>query len=93
MIRYYDLTFVMKGRMVYRSNGTEYIVRKNDAIFLRPGTLRERDYEEIDVKYVSYNFHLAEGVSVDLPEYMPSIVTEEIRQLLASFPFPQILTR
>lgn len=91
VIRYYDLTFVLKGHMVYRSNGMEYMVRKNDAIFLRPGTLRERDYEEIDVKYVSYNFYLAEGVTIDLPEYMPSIVTEEIRQLLASFPFPQIL--
>lgn len=91
VIRYYDLTFVLKGHMVYRSNGKEYMVRKNDAIFLRPGTLRERDYEEIDVKYVSYNFYLAEGVNIDLPEYMQSIVTEEIRQLLASFPFPQIL--
>lgn len=91
VIRYYDLTFVLKGHMVYRSNGKEYTVRKNDAIFLRPGTLRERDYEEIDVKYVSYNFYLAEGVNIDLPEYMQSIVTEEIRQLLASFPFPQIL--
>lgn len=91
VINYYDLTFVLKGHMVYYSNGTKYTVRKNDAIFLRPGTLRERDYDEIDVKYVSYNFYLAEGAVVELPEYMPSIVTEEICQLLASFPFPQIL--
>ena len=53
-IDYYDLTFVLEGRMVYYINGIQHILKKNDAIFLPASTLRERDYDDIQVRYVSY---------------------------------------
>ena len=92
-IPYYDLTFVLEGKMVYYINGSKYVIKKNDAIFLPPGTLRERDYAKINVKYVSYNFHFTKGKELVLPEYMPGIANEEIKNLLSASPFPRIQNR
>ena len=89
-IHYYDLTFVLEGSMVYYINGIKYTVQKNDAIFLPPKTMRGREYAVVNVKYVSYNFHFIKGMECTLPLYMPSIVTEEIRNLLSVFPFPTL---
>ncbi len=89
-IAYYDLTFVLEGVMVYYINGKKTVLKKNDAIFLPPGTLRKRDFAVVNVKYVSYNFYFSEGKEVTLPEYMPSIITEELKNLLSVFPFPNI---
>lgn len=89
-IDYYDLTFVLEGEMVYHINGKKVILKKNDAIFLTPGTLRERDFDIINVKYVSYNFHFIKNNEIVLPVFMPSVVTNEIHTLLSAFPFPTI---
>ena len=87
-IDYYDLTFVLEGKMVYYINGVQYILKKNDAIFLPAGTLRERDYDDIQVRYVSYNFHFIKGKEIELPLYMRGVVNEEIKNLLTVLPFP-----
>lgn len=89
-IDYYDLTVVLEGVMVYYINGKRIALKKNDAIFLPPGTLRKRDFAIVNVKYVSYNFHFINGKEIKLPEYMPSIVSSELKNLLSVFPFPNI---
>ncbi len=85
IINYYDLTFVLKGRLVYYINGERCEVGKNDAILLPPGTLRSRAGLYEDVSYASFNFR-TDG-SVKLPErlFLPNIVNEEMRTLLSAF--------
>ena len=92
-IPYYDLTFVLDGTMVYYANEKKYTLRKNDAMLLLPGTVRAREGAKGNFRYVSYNFFFLPGKQISLPEYMPGIVTEEIRKLLAAFPFPNLLNR
>lgn len=89
-IPYYDLTFVLEGTMVYHINGLKYTLRKNDVVFLPPGTIRSREYAVVNVRYVSYNFHLIKDAECNLPIYMPNTVTEEIKNLLLGFHFPTI---
>ena len=89
-IDYYDLTFVLEGQMLYYINGVPYLLRKNDALFLPAGTLRERIYDDAPVRYVSYNFHFKKGKDIELPCYMQGAANEEIRNLLTVLPFPCI---
>lgn len=55
--------------------------------------MRAREESKENFRYVSYNFHFQPGKQIVLSEYMPGIVTEEIRKLLAAFPFPNLQNR
>lgn len=83
-IPYYDLTYVTEGTMTYYADGKRIRLRKNDAIFLSPGTLRSREAGGA-VRYVSFNFQLHEGVTLPFEEYMPGCITHEIRQVFSLF--------
>ncbi len=85
MIRFYDLTFVMKGRLLYYINGEKCEIGKNDAILLPPGTLRSRVGLDEEVSYASFNFQLNEGVTLPDRLFLSNVVTEEIRTLLSAF--------
>lgn len=85
-IDYYDFTFVLDGHMIYRANNTKYVVSKNDAIFLPPGTFRSREANSIPIRYVSFNFQVIPGISLPFREYMPDCITPAIRKIISTFP-------
>ena len=84
IIPYYDLTFVLKGRLTYIVNGAEYILEENDAILIRPGSLRERLVGDNPAKYVSFNFLMGNDIPVDI--FLKGIITSEVRALVSAFP-------
>ena len=83
---FYDLTFVLSGSMTYRADGVTYTLRKNDAIFLPPGTLRSRQEGTEPVRYVSFNFHMSAHTEISFPPYLPNCVSGDIRTLISAFP-------
>lgn len=87
-IQYYDFTFVLDGTMVYYADGTKIELHKNDALFLKPGTLRSRDAGTTPVHYVSFNFYTPDCMDKELtfPPYMPQCITETIRKMVGIYP-------
>lgn len=84
ILNYYDLTFVLKGRLTYIINQKRYTLYKNDAIFLTPGMLRERLAEDRQTQYVSFNFHLNENIGLET--FLKGIISDEIKRLISVFP-------
>ncbi len=91
VIPYYDLTFVLKGSMVYYVNGQKVTLRENDAIFLKPGTLRSRPQGTEPVKYVSFNFLPNPGAELPLAEYLPRSISADVRKLFSVYTQSHIL--
>ncbi len=85
IINYYDLTFVLRGRLVYYINGKKCELLKNDAILLPPGTRRSRVGLCEDVSYASFNFKVEDGFKLPDSLFLPSLVNEEMRTLLSAF--------
>ena len=85
-IDYYDLTFVLKGQMTYTADGNVYVVKKNDAILLPPGTLRSRLADEAPVKFVSFNFTTFSDAALPADRFLQDCISEEVRQIVAAFP-------
>lgn len=85
-IDYYDLTFVLSGSMTYTAGKNTYVLKKNDAICLKPGTLRSRATNPEPVKFVSFNFRLLPGRKLDFAEYIPNCITADIKNLVSVFP-------
>ena len=85
-IDYYDLTFVLSGRLIYHADKTRYVLNKNDAIFLPPGTLRSREALEEPVHYISFNFRAAPDAEFSFAQFMPGSITLSIRELIDFYP-------
>lgn len=85
-IDFYGFTFVTEGSMTYVLNGTQYVVGANDAIFLPPGTVRERLRGSAPVKYVSFNFTAAEGAELPFPIFMKGVIPRDFTKLVSVFP-------
>ena len=85
VIDYYDLTFVLRGSMVYILNGSSVTLSENDAILLPPGTVRERPAGNGRVHYVSFNFVPHDGSVLPLELFLKSAITREIRSLCGVF--------
>ena len=85
-INFYDLTFMLKGSMTYTANDKSYVLKPNDALLLKPGTLRSRSAGTETVKYVSFNFTLLPESTLNLDEYMPDCITADIKKLVFAFP-------
>lgn len=85
-IDFFDLTFVLSGSMVYTADGETYLLKKNDAVFLRPGILRARSEGTEPVEYVSFNFHLCPGKDLPFAPYLPNCISGSIRRLISAFP-------
>lgn len=91
-LTYYVLTFVLDGSITYIVDGTEYVVRKNDAIFLTPGTTREGiSPQGKPIWFVNFNFHVSENFQPSLPTYLPNSFTSDINKLLQTFPYTHVL--
>ncbi len=82
---YYDLTFVLKGEMTFSVDGEYYTVRENDAILIRPGSLRERLFSDGAVKYISYNFTVFNDRFLPKRLFYENIISHDIRSLFSIF--------
>ena len=85
-IDYYDFTFVLEGSMVYYADGKRIVLEKNDALFLKPQTMRARDAGTDTVRFVSFNFRTFPDVSFPFDNYMPKCITSNIKKLLTVYP-------
>ncbi len=85
IIGYYDLTLVLKGEMTYLANGKTYLLRKDDAILLPPGTLRERLEGKEKVEYGSFNFQVFSDKHLPREIFLKNVITQDIRKLLSLF--------
>ena len=84
-IQFYDLTFVLRGRMVYYKNGEKFEMHKGDAILLSPGDVRSRDHIPEEVAYASFNFILNDGFEITDKAFLSGVITDEIYSLLSVF--------
>jgi hypothetical protein len=85
-IDYYDLTFVISGSMTYVADNEIFVLKKNDAIFLKPGTLRVRYEGNEPVKYVSFNFKAIPNVELEFDKYLPNCISSDIKKIVSAFP-------
>ena len=84
-IQFYDLTFVLRGRMIYYKNGERFELHRGDAILLSPGDIRARDHIPEEVAYASFNFTLNEGFKITDKAFLRGVITDEIYALLSVF--------
>lgn len=85
-IDFYGFTFVTEGSMTYVLDGKTYVVGPHDAIFLPPGTVRERLRGDAPVKYVSFNFTATEGADLRFPIFMAGVIPRDFTKLVSVFP-------
>ena len=75
---YYALTIVLEGSLTYIVDDTKYVVRKNDAIFLKPGMTREGHRQNNKpLWHVTFNFLLNDDFDLSLPTYLPNSFSGE----------------
>lgn len=88
IIQYYDFTFVLDGTMIYYADNVKIELHKNDALFLKPGTLRSRASGTTPVHYISFNFYTPDYMDAEFPfsPYMPQCITETIRKMVSMYP-------
>lgn len=89
-IEYYELTFVLKGTMTYYSNGKKIVLKKDDAVFLKPGTIRSRERSDGHVHYISFNFLLKPDVNLYFDEWLKNVVNDDMKKLVSVFHFKHI---
>ncbi len=85
VIKYYDFTFVVKGRLRYAINGKIYEMHENDAIFVPPGNTVERFEINEAVHYVSYNFTAFDGARLPEEPFLKGIISEQILAVVSCF--------
>jgi YesN/AraC family two-component response regulator len=56
VIKFHDLTFILKGSVTYNINGNEITVHAGDAIFISSGSVRQRNGSEEKADFISFNF-------------------------------------
>ena len=75
-IRYYDLTFLMNGKMEYTVNGVSYSLSDGDIILIPRGSTRVRVGSEETCKYFSINF--IADIKRELPIYMKGFLASDV---------------
>ena len=85
VIQYYDFTFVVKGEMTYIVDGKKYILREDDAIFIKPGSVRERPEVKSSAKYVSFNFTANDTSILPTKPHLVGVISHDIRKLISVF--------
>ena len=78
----YELTLVEKGELRYLLDGREVTVRAGDAVFVTPGTVRERPATGRNADYVSFNFETSP--SPELPELLHGVPQETEKAIVAA---------
>ncbi len=85
-IPYYDLTFVLEGSITYVVDNNEYVLNKNDAIFIKSGMKRERLKTDKQVWYVSFNFEAVDDFDPALPVLISNSFSSDMKKLIQVFP-------
>ncbi len=85
-VDFYHLTFVLEGTFTYIADGNVYVLKKNDALLLPPGTMRERLGGDHSVKFVIFNFHIDKGTKIPLDLFMKSAINRNIKDILEVYP-------
>lgn len=88
-INYYDLTILLEGKMTYIINGKSYSIKKNDAVFIRPGMIRKRLYNNSSVKFISFNFLINPDVELPFDVTIQGCVNSMVGKLLTLYPATQ----
>lgn len=78
-ISFNELTFVLKGELIYYSDGNEIRLREGDAIYLKSGSLRARNESKGSADYISFNFT---GNMENLPVKITGAGSYDIKFLL-----------
>jgi len=86
-IEFYHLTFILKGRITYIVDGVKYELHENDALLLRPGTMRERIRSTEHAHIVIFNFFPFNDKAPVTNLYMKQAVNQQIKSLLATYPY------
>ena len=81
MIHFHELTFLLQGKMVYVIDEQEVPLSSGDAIYVRPGSTRERR-PFADSDYISFNFYSEENFG--LPVRVQEGISDEIKLLLSA---------
>lgn len=89
-LEYYELTLMLKGSMTYYSDGKKIVLKKDDAIFLKPGTIRSRERKEGHIHYISFNFLIKPEVKLLFDEHLKGVVNDDIKKLISVFHFKHI---
>lgn len=81
-ITFYELTFVLKGKMIYYVNGKKIELHAGDALFLQPQQTRKRN-QISNSHYISYNYFGEDSDEVyNLPVHMPNVMSSALVMLL-----------
>ena len=84
-IGYLDLTFCIKGRMVYHINGERVEIGAGDAIIFPAGSERSRERSETPVSYVSFNAWGPDGFMSEISGVVSDVADGRVRYLLDLF--------
>ncbi len=69
---YYDLTMVFSGQLHYNVDGIDYILKKRDALLIRPGSMRIRYADNNPAHYFSINFYSSIEDDPTIPTFVPN---------------------
>ena len=83
VIRYYELTLLLRGSLVYTANGEKISLKQGDVIFLTPGTIRAREKGSERSDYVSFNFTSEDEII--LPTKLEKAIGNELLFLTAAY--------
>ena len=71
--------------MTYVVDGKKYELCENDAIFIKPGSSRQRYKSENTVKYVSFNFTAYDDTLLPTKTHLAGVISHDIRKLVSVF--------
>ncbi len=81
-LTFFELTFVLKGQIIYYVDGKKIELHAGDALFLKPNQTRSRK-KISNSHYISYNYFGEENDELcNLPERMPTIISSALLMLL-----------
>ena len=81
-LTFFELTFVLKGKMTYYIDGKKIELRANDALFLQPNQRRKRK-QISNCHYISFNYFREENDEIyNLPTHMENVTSSVLLMLL-----------
>ena len=85
-----ELTFVLDGELIYFVEQKKYIVKKNDAVLIKPGMHLHRPQGDTPVSYVSFNFTVFDETQLPDDIYFEKNVSSLIKNMVSSFPYDNL---
>jgi len=83
VIRYYELTLLLRGNLCYTANGEKVEMNQGDVICLPPDTIRTRASGGERSDYISFNF--TSKSKIELPIKMEKAVGNDLLLLIAAY--------